>query len=217
MRVRGPFTAGSLLRNRLPLALVALCVALAVAIPARPGVAHPGGSPEQLTQSLVALGARYGAASPADQSRLLGTLVAVAAARQQVLAGLMESDPGEVLRVAVPAGLLAALPASVQAYLEEEVEVEGTLPGAAGMIRVRPVRGGTRGGGRDAGKCVCSFLGSRRATASSPVTSKRETRPARAGVAHPRGRRQRVGSRATSGWVPARRPDAAITESCIIR
>jgi hypothetical protein len=44
-----------------------------------------------------------------------------------LLAGLMESDPADVLRVTVPAHLRASLPLAVQASVEEEVEVEGVL------------------------------------------------------------------------------------------
>lgn len=39
----------------------------------------------------------------------------------------METDPGEMLRVAVPAGIRAGLPPAIRALTEEEIEAEGTL------------------------------------------------------------------------------------------
>jgi len=75
-------------------------------------------SPESLTQSLVGLAAQGGP---------LQTLVNAAATRQQRLLGLMESDPASVLRVAIPRGVRAGLPAGVQSYVEEEVGLEGEM------------------------------------------------------------------------------------------
>jgi hypothetical protein len=90
--------------------------------------AQPPGAAEQATQTLLALSARYQAASdPATRAQLLGALTAAAAARQQLLAALIEEDPGAVLRVALPAGLVAGLPAAVQAFVEQEADLEGTL------------------------------------------------------------------------------------------
>jgi len=88
----------------------------------------PNASPESLTHTLVALTVRYQLAGPSEQAQLLGDLVAVAAERQQLLAELLEDDPGEVLRLALPANLRASLPLDAQVYVEEEeVEIDGTL------------------------------------------------------------------------------------------
>lgn len=83
----------------------------------RSGAPDPS-SPENLTQSLVGLAAQGGP---------LQNVVNVAAARQQRLLGLMESDPAAVLRVAIPRAVRAGLPAAVQSYVEEEVGLEGEL------------------------------------------------------------------------------------------
>lgn len=80
-----------------------------------------------LTKTLVSLTTQYQQAAPTKQPQLLKNLSNVATARQQFLAALIESDPGEVLRVAVPAALRSSLPPEVQAYVEEEVTVEGLL------------------------------------------------------------------------------------------
>ena len=57
-----------------------------------------------MTRSLVALNARYQQHTDAAvEAQLLGDLLSVAAARQQFLADLVESEPGTVLSAAVPA------------------------------------------------------------------------------------------------------------------
>jgi M6 family metalloprotease-like protein len=81
----------------------------------------------KLTSALVALNVKYQMASEADKSQLLDDLRAIAAKRQQILAALTESDPGEVLRVALPANIRASLPPAVRAYIEQHVELEGAL------------------------------------------------------------------------------------------
>ncbi len=103
------------------------------------GAAHPGPapeanasrgsapSPETLTQNLRALSARYQAAGPGERDELLRELAEVARARQRALAALAETEPAAVLRMAVPSGLRASLPAAVQPYVEHEVELEGVL------------------------------------------------------------------------------------------
>jgi len=51
----------------------------------------------------------------------------VAAERQVLLSSLVETDPGEVLRVALPADQRQSLPPAVQALVEQTVALEGTL------------------------------------------------------------------------------------------
>jgi hypothetical protein len=82
---------------------------------------------ESLTQDLVILGMRHQLADPAAQARLLSQLLAAATERRALLTALIEDDPGEVLRMALPADLRASLPPVVQALVEEEMEVEGEL------------------------------------------------------------------------------------------
>ena len=54
-------------------------------------------------------------------------LLGVAVARQEILASLMETHPEEVLRVAIPKVRRSTLPLAVQAFVEEEVKVEGEV------------------------------------------------------------------------------------------
>jgi hypothetical protein len=82
---------------------------------------------ENLTQDLITLSTHYHLADPAARAQFLSTLRTLATERHQLLAALLEGNPGEVLRVALPADLRAGLPAAVQALVEEEMEVEGEL------------------------------------------------------------------------------------------
>jgi uncharacterized repeat protein (TIGR01451 family) len=104
-----------------------LCAAAGLALAQYASPPGPNPAAENLTQDLVAKNARYHRASPAEQVQLLNDLLTVAADRQQLLASLIEDNPGEVLRVALPAAIRGSLPPVVQAYIEQEVEIEGEL------------------------------------------------------------------------------------------
>ena len=93
----------------------------------RPADLGPTDSAEHLTHALLTLHGRYQQAHPAERVLLMSDLQTIAAKRQQLLAALIEDDPGEVLRVAIPAAVRTSLPPTVQAYVEEEVEGEGEL------------------------------------------------------------------------------------------
>ena len=110
-----------------------LLLALGLAVAAQIGLArnaHPAESYDgaaHLTQTLVALNLQYQLAPPAKKGQLLGKLLTVAASRQDLLLALMETDPGEVLRVSLPGNIRVSLPPGVRDYVEEQVEVEGEL------------------------------------------------------------------------------------------
>lgn len=104
--------------------LIALTLGWGIAQAAPP---VPQSSAADLTHRLVTLHTRYQLATPTAHAALLSDLVAVAIERQRALSALMETDPGEVLRVAVPAGIRAGLPPAIRALIEEEIEAEGTL------------------------------------------------------------------------------------------
>ena len=82
---------------------------------------------ESLTQALMTLGMRHQLADTATKSRLLSQLLTAATERQALLAAIIQDDPGEVLRLTLPADLRASLPPAVRALVEEEMEVEGEL------------------------------------------------------------------------------------------
>jgi uncharacterized membrane protein len=84
-------------------------------------------SAENLTLSLMALNAQYRAASPEEKTGLLLQLQSVAAQRQQVLSALVQTRPGEVLRVAIPGNVAAGLAPEIQSFVEQETDAQGEL------------------------------------------------------------------------------------------
>lgn len=81
----------------------------------------------EMTQSLVEMSTRYQLASPSERSQLIDKLREVATSRRQMLAELMESDPGEVLRMALPEDMRASMPSKIRDYIEQQVDVEGEM------------------------------------------------------------------------------------------
>jgi hypothetical protein len=110
----------SVIRSAAAVMMVALLLALGVTPVWAQAGSRPAAAPsaENLTQDLVRL---------AHQHAPLQTLRNAATARRQRLLGLMESDPAEVLRVAVPAAVRAGLPAAILPDVEEEVTLDGEL------------------------------------------------------------------------------------------
>ena len=82
---------------------------------------------ERLTADLVKLNVQYHLAHPGRKPRLEQDLRTAAKTRKQKLLALMEEDAGEFLRLAIPPNIRAGLPASVQADVEEDTDIEGTL------------------------------------------------------------------------------------------
>jgi len=112
------------------LAGLAVCVGIARGASAAPphGQGAANQSPAvELTQSLVNLSTEYRHARGAAKADILGTLLDVAATREQLLEALIADEPGEVLRAAIPDAVRASLPPAAQAYIEKAVEAEGEL------------------------------------------------------------------------------------------
>ena len=82
---------------------------------------------EQMTTDLVRLTVQYQVAATGQKPRLEQSLLSAARSREQELLALVETDPGEVLRLALPSRIRASLPASVQAHVEEDTTIDGTL------------------------------------------------------------------------------------------
>jgi hypothetical protein len=81
-----------------------------------------------LTQRLVDLQGRHKRAiDPDGRKSALRDLLAVASARQQRLAALIEDDPGAVINSAIGASVRAALPPEALRYVEEDVTLDGEL------------------------------------------------------------------------------------------
>jgi hypothetical protein len=82
---------------------------------------------EALTRALATASTQLATASTAERSRLEQTLLATATSRRQLLVALMETDPGSLLRLALPASVRALFPSHIAALLEEETQLDGIL------------------------------------------------------------------------------------------
>ncbi len=86
-----------------------------------------GARAQSLTQALTGLNQAYRQAAPTARTRAMNDLLSLARERRALLAELMASDPGAVLDAALPEETRRALPAQVQALLEQPVAVEGEI------------------------------------------------------------------------------------------
>src|SRR5712671_2883973 len=87
----------------------------------------------------------YVAAKPPQKTRLFAEGLSLAAERRRVFVELIESNPAEALRLAVPMHLRGQLPAEIVGLLEERVSGRGeynvlaTLPVSGAEKTVRPI------------------------------------------------------------------------------
>lgn len=125
-RPRGRFLGGLLLTGAL---LAALSTSTFAHAPARPTGVTPEARArtEKLTLELVRLSKTHRLAAPGGDASVEADMLVTAQARERELEGLVETDPAEVLRLAVPVSLRAGLPARVKHHVEEETDVEGTI------------------------------------------------------------------------------------------
>lgn len=81
-----------------------------------------------LTMKLLASQSAHARAKSAtDKALTLAPLVEIARQRQEELLDLVDTDPAEVLRVALPAATRETLPAEVRAYVEEAADEAGEI------------------------------------------------------------------------------------------
>src|SRR6266496_1209311 len=80
-----------------------------------------------LTMSLLDLKVQLDSAGPSAQGRLLPDLLSVARARHDELTALLDTDPAEVLRIALPADLRFGMPAQAVPFLEQDADETGEL------------------------------------------------------------------------------------------
>jgi len=103
--------------------IIAILLASALSHPLAAAPANDDAA--QLTQALVAQQQRLAQAQ--DIGRQKQRLIELAETRADVLAGLMDTDPGAVFRVALPDQIASQMPAEIQDLLLRWTEVEGTL------------------------------------------------------------------------------------------
>ena len=89
--------------------------------------AKPASAAQDLTIKLDRARHAHAVAEPGQKGRLLAEMITIARDRFDTLAAIIDDDPGEVLRVALPSGTRAAFPAEARAWLEEDATEEGEL------------------------------------------------------------------------------------------
>jgi hypothetical protein len=107
--------------------LLLLFVMAVAALAQTAGQAPNGASAQPLTNALVALNEQYQSAPKEAKAQLLIEMQMLAAKRQQLLLSLMETDPGQVLRYAIPAKMRATFPSQVQGAIEQGQQAGGVL------------------------------------------------------------------------------------------
>jgi hypothetical protein len=116
--------------------LSVLLVAIAVCVPSLPSLGQQSGkgkSAETATVTLLQMHSAYQQASPAQKTQLLTQFQTLAAQRQQLLSSVIQTNPGDVLRVAIPNNIRANMPAAVQNFVEKDTIAQGTLEVAVEM------------------------------------------------------------------------------------
>src|SRR6266571_8524386 len=103
--------------------LSVLLVAVAVCVLSLPGLGQQsakGKAAETATTALMQMHSAYQQASPAQKTQLLIQFQTLAAQRQQLLSSLIQTNPGDVLRVAIPGSISHTMPPAVQNFVEKD-------------------------------------------------------------------------------------------------
>src|SRR5260370_40838104 len=85
------------------------------------------------TTALLQLNSNYQQAGAVQKSQLLTQFQTLAAQRQQLLSSLIQTDHGDVLRVAIPGSISQTMPTTVQNFVEKDTIAQGTLEVAVEM------------------------------------------------------------------------------------
>lgn len=88
---------------------------------------NPASAAKRLTQQFIALRGQFVRGNAGERAAAYQAMLDTASQRRELLGVLMEQSPGEVLRLAIPAAARAGLPNSIQAIMEDEETLEGTL------------------------------------------------------------------------------------------
>src|SRR5260370_17387715 len=116
--------------------LIAVVFSLVICLTALPSSAQQsakGKAAETATLALMHMHSAYRQASPAQKTQLLTQFQTLAAQRQQLLSSLIQTNPGDVLRVAIPGSVSQTMPSAVKGYVEQDTVAQGTLEVAVEM------------------------------------------------------------------------------------
>jgi hypothetical protein len=121
VKIRYPFPPS------LPALLVALSLFLFGAANAESQDSTARTSAENSTIFLLQMNTYYQQAGAAEKPQVLSQLQALAAQRQQLLSSLIQTNPGDVLRIAIPSHVSQNMPPTVRGYVEQSVTAQGVL------------------------------------------------------------------------------------------
>jgi hypothetical protein len=118
--------------NRTPfLVLVAkIFISLVFCVTALPSPAQQstkGKAAENATLQLMQMHGAFQRASTAQKQQLLTQFATLAAQRQQLLLSLIQTNPGDVLRIAIPGSISQTMPPTIRQYIEQQIQTQGTL------------------------------------------------------------------------------------------
>ena len=105
----------------------ALLVLLALVSSAFAQQTGEGKAAENATTALLKMSAEYLQTPAAQKAQLITQFRTMAGQRQQLLSSLIQTNPADVLRIAVPNNVRSTMPAAVQGYVEQTVQAQGTL------------------------------------------------------------------------------------------
>jgi len=86
-----------------------------------------GKAAENATVALLQMNKAYLQTPAAQKTQLLTQFRTLAAQRQQLLSSLIQTNPADVLRIAIPNNVRGTMPAAVQSYIEQTVQAQGVL------------------------------------------------------------------------------------------
>ncbi len=107
--------------------LVFVATVCLMAVPAPAQQSAKGKAAEAATLQLMHIHSNYKQASAAQQSQLLTQFRTLAAQRQQLLSSLIQTNPADVLRVAIPNTVRSTMPSQVQSLVESDSVAQGVL------------------------------------------------------------------------------------------
>jgi len=113
--------------NRKPSLVLAAVVLCFSACPIFGQQSAKGKAAADATTALLQMNSNYQQAPASQKTQLLTQFRTIAAQRQQMLSSLIQTSPGDLLRVAVPANIRGTMPVAVQSLIEQQVQAQGTL------------------------------------------------------------------------------------------
>jgi len=113
--------------NRKPYLVLVTCVLCAFCLPTFAQQSTKGKAAEAATLRLMQMHRNYQQASAAQKTQLLTQFQTLAAQRQKLLSSLIQTNPGDVLRVAIPNEISQTMPSAVQNYVEKDTVAQGVL------------------------------------------------------------------------------------------